>query len=402
MVSNIINNSSIPLDFNQARARHLLFKTNLRSILYGAEINNEPILSQFDCGVGKWIYGHALEQYGHLPEMHRLEKVHADIHTCARDLVAKYNKGFTEEARNGLGTMEDIADELISLLDTIEIKINAITGLPPLPENNTDDLKISYNELQELYKTVKDLDQRIKEQTLISNSARKLAEANENKFRSTVMQAPVSIVIMRGEEMVVEMTNNTYLDIIDMQLNDIIGHRAFDLFPELKDTMLPLFLNVYRTGEPFYGNEYKVTINRYGKREEAYFNFIYSALREPDNSISGLIGVGTEVTEQVKNKIALDQKDAQFRNLVSKSPIAMAIFRGEDLIVELANETLLKNLWRKELKDVEGRKLMDIFPELSEQKFPELLVGVLKTGKIYQESEAFAIVNSDDGEAVLS
>ena len=72
---------NIKLDFEQARARHLLFKSRLRSILYGIEIDEAPVLSHFECNVGKWIYGHALKTYGHIPEMQELEKVHADIHT---------------------------------------------------------------------------------------------------------------------------------------------------------------------------------------------------------------------------------------------------------------------------------------------------------------------------------
>lgn len=62
------------LDFDEARARHLQFKSQLRSILYGAPIDEKPVLSQYECGVGQWIYGPGLEAYGHLPERQELEK----------------------------------------------------------------------------------------------------------------------------------------------------------------------------------------------------------------------------------------------------------------------------------------------------------------------------------------
>ena len=97
-------NGIIQLDFEQAKAKHLLFKSKLRSILYGAKLTDEaPVLSHFECTVGKWIYNHALKAYGHIPEMQELEKVHADIHTSARQLVALY--------RHCLLYTSDAADE---------------------------------------------------------------------------------------------------------------------------------------------------------------------------------------------------------------------------------------------------------------------------------------------------
>ncbi len=391
------NYKTLNLDFDDARSKHLQFKTNLRSVLYGARVNKIPVLSHFECGVGKWIYGHALDQYGHIPEMAELEIIHAGIHDCARELITKYEDGAVEQAREGLAGMELIADKLVSLLDVIEHKIskesNPATepGIPAMALNN------NYTELFALQKTIEDLDARIKEQAGISGAARRQAEKNENKFRNTVMQAPVGIVILSGEDMIVEMANESYLNIIDRRKEEFVGRSLYLSLPEVKDTVAPILLNILKTGDPFYGNEFEVTLNRFGKKETTFFNFVYSPLREEDESITGVMVVATEVTIQVKARMAIEQKDIQFRKLVSQSPIAMTIFRGEDFIIELANDTLLKKIWRKELSAVQGKKLLDIFPELREQQFPDLMRAVLRTGNIYRDSEALAIINSDDG-----
>jgi len=115
--------NTVKLDFEQAKAKHLLFKSRLRSILYGGVVDEAPVLSHHECAVGKWIYGHALQDYGHFPEMQELEKVHADIHISARELIALYKEGKQEEARHGLSGMEEVADRLVSLLETLETKI---------------------------------------------------------------------------------------------------------------------------------------------------------------------------------------------------------------------------------------------------------------------------------------
>ena len=237
----------------------------------------------------------------------------------------------------------------------------------------------------------------MKERNTSANKHPKSFEVSEHHFRNILMQAPVGFVILRGEEMIVEMANNAYLQIVDRKKEDFEGKSLYESMPEVKEKVSPILLNILKTGEPFYGNEFEVTLNRFGKKEQAFFNFVYSALRENDNTITGVIAVATEVTVQVRHKIELEQKDAQFRKLVCHSPIAMAIFRGQDLVIELANKALLKNIWRKEWSAVKGKKLEDVFPELHEQSFPGLLRAVLKNGEVYTQSEAFAVVNSEDG-----
>ncbi|MBA3664494.1 MAG: PAS domain-containing protein [Bacteroidetes bacterium] len=164
------NNDSIKLDFEQARAKHILFKSRLRSILYGIDLDQTPVLSHYECNVGKWIYNHALRAYGHLPDMVELEKVHAEIHASARHLVALYKEGKVEAARLGLQDMEKVADKLVELLTTLETKI---------AENPTDSvdskenryLEIKLNEFQDILKSNIELDQRIKEQVQQAASA---------------------------------------------------------------------------------------------------------------------------------------------------------------------------------------------------------------------------------------
>ncbi|HYF01982.1 MAG TPA: CZB domain-containing protein, partial [Patescibacteria group bacterium] len=60
--------NTVKLDFEQAKAKHLLFKSRLRALLYGGEVDETPVVSHHECAVGKWIYGHALKDYGHYPE----------------------------------------------------------------------------------------------------------------------------------------------------------------------------------------------------------------------------------------------------------------------------------------------------------------------------------------------
>jgi len=223
---------------------------------------------------------------------------------------------------------------------------------------------------------------------------------NGNKdpgFENLVAQVPAGITIFRGPTFIVEMANDTYLQLVDRKKEDFVGSPLFEALPEVKEAVAPLLTNVLQSGIAFHGTEFQVQLNRHSKKEPAWFNFVYQPLRETDGSISGIVVVANEVTEQVIARHKLAESERQFRNVVTHSPIAMAIWRGRDLVIEMANDVLLQNLWRRELHQVQGKKLLDVFPELKGQQFPLLLEKVFETGITHKENEAVAYIDANDG-----
>ncbi|WP_125722974.1 PAS domain-containing sensor histidine kinase [Flavobacterium ustbae] len=221
---------------------------------------------------------------------------------------------------------------------------------------------------------------------------RKKLEESEKRFRETVKQLPLGIGILKGPDLIAEMANPTYLHIIDKQENDILNKPIFDSVPEAKETVFPLLKKVYETGIPYYTDELPVTLNRYNKEELGYFNLVFYPLKD-ENEITGVIVVSYEVTEEVRGRHLLRENEKAFRDIVMDSPIAMAIFRGEDFIIEMANKTMMHVIWQKEEKDCIGIPLLQVFPELKQQKYPELLREVLVNGKTIRENEAVAYVD---------
>lgn len=226
-------------------------------------------------------------------------------------------------------------------------------------------------------------------------SRNSLSESN-SRFINVVQQAPVGIAILRGKNFTFELANNAYLQFIDLPVTEVVGRDLFDVLPDVKPVVEPLLNNVMTSGKLYHANDLEVTINRYGKREKVYFNFIYQPLFE-NGTVTGVVVVANEVTSMVEARHTLEEKQRQFSNFIMQSPIAMTIWRGKDYVIEMANETMFKTIWRKEPKDVIGRKALEVFPELNDQKYPELLRKVLVTGGIHRENESMAYVRGDDG-----
>lgn len=223
--------------------------------------------------------------------------------------------------------------------------------------------------------------------------ARNTIEESERRFRNTVQQVPLGIAILKGQDLIVDMANPTYLQIIDKQENDILGKPLFNSVPEAKETAQPLLLNVLETGNPYFTDEFSVTLNRYGKQELCYFNLVFHPLKEENDTISGVIVAAYEVTETVKTRHFISESEAAFRKLVMQSPIAMAIFRGKNHTIEMANNTMMNVIWQKTEDETIGKPILEVFPELAEQKYPELLDDVLNNANIIREKEAVAYVD---------
>lgn len=212
------------------------------------------------------------------------------------------------------------------------------------------------------------------------------------------MQAPMSLAVLSVPDYVLRIANPFYLQMVDRSRDECVGMPLFDIFPEAKSTIEPLLDGVVATGKPYYGNEVEIALKRRGKTDLTYFNFVYQPVLDASGAIEGILVVAHEVTALIVAKHELRESEEKFRFMVSQSPIPMAILRGADWVIEMANEAILRNIWAKEWGEVKGRKLMEVFPDLKDQPFPGLLKYVFSSGKVYSEKEKLVRI---DGQGEL-
>lgn len=75
-----------------------------------------------------------------------------------------------------------------------------------------------------------------------------------------------------------------------------------------------------------------------------------------------------------------------FRNIITQSPVAMAVMMGEDLVLEMVNERSLE-IWGRQYDEVINRPINDALPEIVEQGLLDLLKQVYSTGTPFTASE---------------
>lgn len=273
-------------------------------------------------------------------------------------------------------------------------KFEAHERLVKLPrKNKIEDVYINF-----VYEALKEPDGTISGIVALASNvtaqviARNTIEESEKRFRNIVKQVPLGISILKGNDLIVEVANPVYLQILDKEESDILGKPLFDSVPEAKETVFPLISKVLESGNPYYTDDLQITLNRHEKQEICYFNLVFHPLKEENNTISGVIIVAYEVTEAIKARHLLKESEEAFRKIIMQSPIAMAVFRGKNHIIEMANTTMM-DIWQKNADETIGKPLVDVFPELVEQKYPELLDEVVNSGKVISETESVAYVD---------
>jgi PAS domain S-box-containing protein len=211
------------------------------------------------------------------------------------------------------------------------------------------------------------------------NTFQHLNESNA-RYLSNIQQAPIAMCILRGKDFIVEVANELMLEIWNKEAHEVLNKPHFEGVSEAKDQGIePILENVYATGEKFSTNERPIDLLRNGKIETTYIDFVIEALREPNGSISGIIGTATDVTNQVIIRHKLEESEQKVLKMVENVPFPIAVYVGKDMVVEIANEAII-NIWGKG-KDVIGKKFTDVLPELNNQLVFEQIREVLATGK---------------------
>ncbi|HEX2606663.1 MAG TPA: PAS domain S-box protein [Flavisolibacter sp.] len=143
--------------------------------------------------------------------------------------------------------------------------------------------------------------------------AKRLEESDKN-FRNLIMQAPVGICLLTGENFLVDVANEAYLELVGKSADTFVGRPLWDVLPEARDQGFDQLLNQVRTsGEPYFGNEHQVSLVRNGVTELLYINFVYEPLKDELGQVSGILVIAIDTTLQVQARQHVENAEERAR-----------------------------------------------------------------------------------------
>ena len=128
-----------------------------------------------------------------------------------------------------------------------------------------------------------------------------------------------------------------------------------------------------------------VPIIRHGELQEVYWTYSYTPIDEPTSphGVGGVLVTCSETTQQVLSERKLTSERERFVQLFDQAPIFLALLRGPDHVIELANTGYLTLVGHR---PVVGRTVADALPEAVAQGYLTLLDEVYRTGQPYSAS----------------
>ncbi|RYD71596.1 MAG: PAS domain S-box protein, partial [Sphingobacteriales bacterium] len=170
-----------------------------------------------------------------------------------------------------------------------------------------------------------------------------------------------------------------------------IGRPGEIVWPEIWDYLKPKLDQVLAGGESIWEEDHLLPIYRNGKLDVVYWTYSYSPIMDDEGNIGGVMVICTETTEKVTANKNLSTSVQHFRDLVKNAPVAIAVFKGFDLVVEMANKAYMMLVGQK-MEDFVGKPLFESLPEAREILEP-LANEVLRTGKPLHVREFEIVIN---------
>jgi signal transduction histidine kinase len=134
--------------------------------------------------------------------------------------------------------------------------------------------------------------------------------AERSRLLNIVQQAPAFFALLEGPSHVITMVNPLYMQLVGDR--DVLGKPVAEALPEaVEQGYVAKLDHVFATGEPVKGQGARFDLNwAEGQApDERYLDFVYQPLREEGGTISGIIVLGVDITENRRTQKALVQNE---------------------------------------------------------------------------------------------
>ncbi|MGK2862940.1 MAG: PAS domain-containing sensor histidine kinase, partial [Chitinophagaceae bacterium] len=168
-----------------------------------------------------------------------------------------------------------------------------------------------------------------------------------------------AFAVLKGKDMVVTLANDSVKEMWGKG-KEVEGKPLLEVLPEIKDQTFPALLNeVYTTGIPYTSHESLSRLQRNGKMEDVYFDFVYQPYHEADETISGVVIIATEVTPQAILNQKIKESETHFRQLADLMPAKISNVNPEGDVIYFNKQWLdFSGYDFEELKDFGYHKML--------------------------------------------
>jgi signal transduction histidine kinase/CheY-like chemotaxis protein len=164
-----------------------------------------------------------------------------------------------------------------------------------------------------------------------------------------------------------------------------LGTPGRECWGEIWPIIGPQIDQVLHGGDATWHENQLVPITRHGQLQDVYWTYSFGPIDERDapNGVGGVLVLCTETTQQVLTERRLAAETKSFAQLFEQAPSFMAVLRGPEHRIELANPGYMRLIGHRE---VLGKRVIEALPESIAQGYLKLLDDVYSSGQAYSAS----------------
>lgn len=213
-------------------------------------------------------------------------------------------------------------------------------------------------------------------------------KSEEQQLQLLINMLPASVVVIRGEDLVVEMINQANLDYWKKTREEVIGKPFLEILPDLADQPFAGQLRqVMATGELIDVKESPVLFeNSDGSIRETYVDYTYQPLTDSHGNRNGVLVMSFEITDRVLARRQVEQSEKNLKAMIAQAPVAMCILSGPNHVITVANQLMIE-VWGKPEADVMNKPVFEALPDARGQGLEEAMKSVYETGETFYASE---------------
>lgn len=184
-------------------------------------------------------------------------------------------------------------------------------------------------------------------------------KTQRKQLYSLLMQAPVGIGIFKGPGFVTELINQPLCDLYGKSSDEMMGRKIFEVLNFAKGLGLEeLAEKVRLTGEPYRGKDQPIPLIREGVLQTIFVDFVFEPFRDEDGTISGIIAISIDVTDQVNARHKLEEAEERAR--LAAEAVNMGTYDINLVNGEIVASTRFANIFGFE-KPVHRDKYLEVF-----------------------------------------
>jgi PAS domain S-box-containing protein len=216
-------------------------------------------------------------------------------------------------------------------------------------------------------------------------------------FRAYEAAPGISVIVLPDAPVYTHVSvSNDFLQIFRLKKEDVLGKGYSEVFlkspgdpnTQWQQTVAGSFKYVLEHGKPHEIQKQRYDLpNPDGSFSERYWKINNAPILNETGEVLYIIHSSTDITRQVaaEQKIESSQGIREAYNIFMNTPVIIGILKGDDYLIELANEGLLE-VWGR-TGEVIGKPLLEAIPELEAQGFIALLDNVRTTGEPFYAYE---------------